>query len=252
MWFEPRPAWVEAAKQAGGDAASTAGVALDQAAALKALLWDAFSSSVAGEEAEGVSLAAPAAAAALTTTNSGSSGRQVAVPPLPLQQLAATALPTGVPPECAATNEGTGPQGEPLLDWRAVLLYCCADRDHATGVRKALAVAAGTPDAPACATAAVVWQVVYPTGADETASHLQRPLATQEHIAAALRAAAEVPPAAAPPPTPGRGAAAPTAATASITGVRLEQLLYSAACERVLGPALSRYQRTDVYSAARA
>ena len=230
LWFEPNAEWVAAQQEAGGSCAAAAEEALHLAAGVKQLLWRAFSREEepaaassrppSGSSAHGGGLAAVAAAAAAAGATQAA------------QPAAAGASPS---PAAAASASGGGsqphaplpPPPPALLNWPALLVYCCADRSHAAGVRKAMAVVSGEAGASARVTAAQVHQLAYPLG-PEAGAALQRSPLGLDAIAAAVAAA-------------GGEAGA----------VRSEQLLYGPACERVVALLLGRYERQDIYTLAR-
>lgn len=106
----------------------------------------------------------------------------------------------------------------PLMDYTAVMLHFCADRNLFAGIQKAVCLLARDPSPAARVTAEQVFRMAYPTGPDAGADINRSPF-DLERVAAAVAAAA-----------PGGGP--------SLTA---EELMYSAACERLVRSLLDKY-----------
>ncbi|KXZ56759.1 hypothetical protein GPECTOR_1g684 [Gonium pectorale] len=161
-----------------------------------------------------------------------------------------------------------GPDGTPRLDFRACLLYLCADRDAFAGIKKAFSVMAANISPSAKANADQVFRIAYPLGA-EAAEELHRSPFSPDEVASVVRAvwesrnAPHTPDSA--PGTSAKGTAAQraaaaaaaaassaaTAASAADATVTAEQLMYSAAGERFVKRMLERYAWKDAFVATR-
>jgi hypothetical protein len=151
--------------------------------------------------------------------------------------------------------------GTPRLDYRACLLYLCADRDAFSGIKKAFSIATGNISSNARANADQVFRIAYPLGA-EAGADLHRSPFTREEVAEVVKAVWESrskpkTPAgtagsrgATPPGGVGRAGGPATAANAEPT-VTAEQLMYSAAGERFVKRMLERYAWKDSFVATR-
>ncbi|GFR40940.1 hypothetical protein Agub_g1600 [Astrephomene gubernaculifera] len=155
----------------------------------------------------------------------------------------------------------TASDGAPRLDYRACLLYLCADRDAFAGIKKAFSVVTADISSNARADADQVFQIAYPLG-DEAGADLNRSPFSYDDVAAVVKAVWESRSAPPPPPPPaagrgsapfgarGAGLAALSASTADPT-VTAEQLMYSAAGERFVKRMLDRYAWKDAFVATR-
>ncbi len=178
--------------------------------------------------------------------------------------------------------------GSPRLDFRACLLYLCADRDAFSGIKKAFSVATANISSNARANADQVFRIAYPLGA-EAGADLHRSPFSKEDVAAVVRAvydsrkapvagagagpqgpgaqrsaAASPAPAASRGATPQAGGAKPAAGAGAGQGavaavavadeeptVTAEQLMYSAGGERFVKRMLERYAWKDAFVATR-
>lgn len=186
-----------------------------------------------------------------------------------------------------ADSMGATDSRSTLCNTTVMLLYLCPDRDLYQGITKAVAaVTHSAAIGTATVNAATVVQMCYPLLSPELAGPIQRAPLTAVQISAAVSAAAasamtadgqaQAPTTAAaagsgqhtaPSGASGSGsgavaqaaaqqaaAAAATAAAAAVAQpatIKASQLMYSAACERVVTLLLHRYQWKDVYIAAR-
>lgn len=240
LWFtEPTPAELDAADAAaqGGEPARAPGAGRQpQAAAaptLKRLLWSLFATPCAPAAGSAAAEDPPATAA----------GQQQ-------QQEAA-----------AAQQQALGEQqgGAPKLQWEAMLLYLCPDRDLSTGVQKALAAATRDASPSVLAPAAAVARMCWPLLGPAAGAPLQGAPLSEAQVAAAVRAAEDAAAARAAPPAaaPAAGAGAPAGLSAGAPavraagGVRAQDLLTSPACERMARLLLRRYLLADIYIACR-
>ncbi|KAG2499886.1 hypothetical protein HYH03_002175 [Edaphochlamys debaryana] len=153
-----------------------------------------------------------------------------------------------------------GPDGTPRLDFRACLLYLCADRDAFSGIKKAFAVATSTISSNARANADQIFRIAYPLGA-EAGVDLHRSPFSKEEVVGVVKAVWESRngPPATPPEGAGRAKATsakgkepppPAGAPADAT-VSAEQLMYSAGGERFVKRMLERYAWKDAFVATR-
>ncbi|EFJ52136.1 hypothetical protein VOLCADRAFT_103155 [Volvox carteri f. nagariensis] len=153
--------------------------------------------------------------------------------------------------------------GTPRLDYRACLLYLCADRDAFAGIKKAFSVVTANISSNARANAEQVLRIAYPLGA-EAGIELHRSPFSHEEVAAVVRAVWESrnPPKPPAPSAGSRGATPPSgvgraggptaaAATAGEPTVTAEQLMYSAGGERFVKRMLERYAWKDSFVATR-
>mmetsp|Transcript_35241 Transcript_35241/g.78424 ORF Transcript_35241/g.78424 Transcript_35241/m.78424 type:complete len:1824 (+) Transcript_35241:146-5617(+) len=128
------------------------------------------------------------------------------------------------------------PAGDGLcqLDFKAVLLYLCPDRDMFTGIKKAFSVASNSIASNARVTAEQLLKAAYPLGT-ETGKDIHRvplDLAAVEDIVKTVYTS--------------RGGAAE--GTPSVTA---EQVMYSAGGEKLMAHLLHRYQWKDAYTASK-
>ncbi|KAG2448325.1 hypothetical protein HYH02_006909 [Chlamydomonas schloesseri] len=166
--------------------------------------------------------------------------------------------------------------GTPRLDYRACMLYLCADRDAFAGIKKAFSVATANISNNARASADQVFRIAYPLGA-EPGQELHRSPFGKDDVAGVVKAvwesragqsagaagAAGTGPAGARGATPpqavaaARGASAKNAAVAAAPAasgepsVTAEQLMYSAGGERFVKRMLERYAWKDAFVATR-
>ncbi|KAG2442556.1 hypothetical protein HXX76_002642 [Chlamydomonas incerta] len=169
--------------------------------------------------------------------------------------------------------------GTPRLDYRACLLYMCADRDAFAGIKKAFSVATANISNNARANADQVFRIAYPLGA-EPGQELHRSPFSKEDVASVIKAVWEsraaqpaagagavgtgpagargaTPPQAAAATAGARGASAKNAAGAAAppasgeASVTAEQLMYSAGGERFVKRMLERYAWKDAFVATR-
>jgi len=156
------------------------------------------------------------------------------------------------------------PPAQQQLPWESALLYLCCDRDLSRGVQKAVAAVTKSGAPSSAASIDQVARLCWPLLGPEAAAPLQGAPLTAAQVAAAVRAAVAAgaqPESAAGAPlatTAGRvsdgAAAAAVAAAAAATAdvsIRAQQLMTSAACERVVRLLLRRYRLVDVYVSAR-
>ena len=122
-----------------------------------------------------------------------------------------------------------------LLDYKAVLLYLCPDRDMFLAIKKAISVAVKSLAANSRADASQVARISYPLGS-ESGQAIQRMPLDHDAISEIVRTIYE---------SRNNGAAAGDVAT-----VTAEQLIYSVAGERLVTVLLHRYQFKDVFVAA--
>ncbi|GLC51118.1 hypothetical protein PLESTB_000467700 [Pleodorina starrii] len=162
------------------------------------------------------------------------------------------------------------PDGTPRLDYRACLLYLCADRDAFAGIKKAFSVATANISSNARANADQVFRIAYPLGPDAGAE-LHRSPFSKEEVTAVVKAVWEsrsapkpglpgsrgtTPPggggrASGTPPGGGGRAGSAAAAAAANPMVSAEQLMYSAGGERFVKRMLERYAWKDSFVATR-
>lgn len=175
--------------------------------------------------------------------------------------------------------------GSPRLDFRACLLYLCADRDAFSGIKKAFSVATANISSNARANADQVFRIAYPLGA-EAGADLHRSPFSKEDVAAVVRAVydsrkapvagagaapqgvtgAQRSAAASPAPAVSRGATPQAGGVKPAAGagagqaaavaeeeptVSAEQLMYSAGGERFVKRMLERYAWKDAFVATR-
>lgn len=132
-----------------------------------------------------------------------------------------------------AAEEGAEAEGPLLLDYPAVMLHFCADRNLFTGIQKAVCLLANDPTPAARCSAEQVSQMAYPTGpaAGQGINRSPFDLEKVTEMVAAAHAACG-------------GSQSPPTLTA-------EELMYSAACERLVTSLLDKYQWRDIYIAVR-
>ena len=135
-----------------------------------------------------------------------------------------TAVP-GIP----ATEDGL-----PRLDFRAVLLYLCTDRDMFTGIKKAVSVASASIATNARLTAEQLFKAVYPLGAS-AGQDIHRSPFTLPDLEAVVKSIYS---------SRGGDPAQPPRISA-------EQLMYSTAGEKLLVQGLGRYLWKDTYIATK-
>jgi hypothetical protein len=171
------------------------------------------------------------------------------------------------PPGSSSDQQQWEVDTAPQIDFKAVLLYLCPDRDMFTGIKKAFSVATSSVASNARAVAGQVHAVAYPmhcaAATQELAAQLGRAPFDVESIKAVvetifegrkLKLAAQAPAAASAKggksAAPGPPAAEPdvtTSEAAAEPSVSAEQLMYSAGGERLVAQLLHRYQWKDIY-----
>ncbi|GIL73035.1 hypothetical protein Vretimale_4669 [Volvox reticuliferus] len=156
-----------------------------------------------------------------------------------------------------ALFSSTSSDGTPRLDYRACLLYLCADRDAFAGIKKAFSVVTANISTNSRANADQVFRIAYPLSA-EAGLELHRSPFSREEVAAVVRSVWEsripqktaVGSRGATPPG-GAGRSGGSAASAPEPTVTAEQLMYSAGGERFVKRMLDRYAWKDSFVATR-
>lgn len=251
----------------------------------KNLLWDLFKQSIpvpvkkqatTVAQAQAASALPLAAAAAAATPNSPKTGK----PGSPHSKAGNGAgskrgsqSESGVPVQAAAgavvapagsSNNTDGEEAGGVAEVcciDAVLLYICADRDLYQGITKAIAAVTASAAVGTVVDAPAVVRMCYPHLSPEQAAPIQRaPLSASQITAAVAAASAETNPAGAGGATVAPAASHSSSGAASavnpqaampLAAVKPSQLMYGAACERVVTLLLQRYQWKDIYIAAR-
>lgn len=247
------------------------------------LLWDVFKTPLAAQAKDTPALAAPvsqqpeagrelAPATAVGPVGAATGGSRRGTASGSSRPLSGAATADAVADAAAAAPPGDAAVF--VVPAQAVLLYLCLDRDLYAGIVKSMSAVTQTALPGAMVDAQGVLSMCYPLIRPEQAAQVCRAPLTAQQIAAAVAAAAAA--GAVPPSAPvatasaagggkggGSGAGSrkpscPGASTAAVadasaaageTAVQLKasQLMYDAACERVVTLLLHRYQWVDVY-----
>lgn len=239
---------------------------------LACVLWDIFKEPAAlpAPQQPEIKPAAPTAAQpAIGNTSGATAGSR----PVSAAADAATALPA------AGTAAGADAAGAAyVVPIQALLLYLCPDRDLFAGISKAVSVVTQAALPGGQVDAQGVLKMCYPLIQPEQAVSVCRAPLTAQQVAAAVAAAAvagTVPPAVPAPAASsvaggrdgggaaGRKGSCPGAsvstggdhaqaaqAPAAPPSMKPSQLMYGAACERIVTLLLHRYQWVDVYVSA--
>lgn len=166
---------------------------------------------------------------------------------------------------------GQDGEGAPQIDFKAVLLYLCSDRDMFTGIKKAFSVATSSVVSNARAVAEQVHTLAYPLqgAVMELAGQIGRaPFdleGVREVVGTIFESRKPKPAAAAEDSKGGKGGAKAKGGKATATSaipdpipevsplndveasISAEQLMYSAGGEKLVAQLLHRYQWKDVY-----
>lgn len=220
-------------------AASGASTAFNRAAALKEVLWQAFSRLPALDEPL-VVLPAPGDAPSAGGDGKKSEKRSTSASKSRVGSAKEAASTGGAAPAAAAptasARAGTSAPPAPAatLDYKAVLLYLCADPDVFCGLKKAFAVATGSAAPNARATATQILKVAYPLGPKAAQPLGRAPVepAAMADLVASIYTSRGGDPKAAP-------------------AITAEQLMYSATGEKVLNSLMGRYQLKDLFMATK-
>lgn len=249
------------------------------------LLWDVFKTPLAAQAKDTPALAAPvsqqpeagsepAPAAAVGPAGAATGGSHKGTASGSSRPLSDAATADAVADAAAAAPPGGAAVF--VVPAKVVLLYLCLDRDLYAGIVKAMSAVTQTALPGAMVDTQGVLSMCYPLIRPEQAAQVCRAPLTAQQIAAAVAAAAAAGAAPVPPSAPAATASAagggkgggsgagsrkpscPGASTAAVadapaaageTAVQLKasQLMYGAACERIVTLLLHRYQWVDVY-----
>lgn len=134
------------------------------------------------------------------------------------------------------TNDPDDDSTPPLLDYTALLLYLCTDRDVFSGIKKAFSVASNNIAGNARASAEQIFRVMYPFGPDAGANVCRSPV-SMESVRQVVKAVHD-----------SRGGSGSTTATGEAR-ISAEHFMYSVAGDKVAKQTLDRYQWKDAYIA---
>ncbi|MEW5317265.1 MAG: hypothetical protein WDW38_008576 [Sanguina aurantia] len=134
------------------------------------------------------------------------------------------------------TNDPDDDSTPPLLDYTALLLYLCTDRDVFSGIKKAFSVASNNIAGNARASAEQIFRVMYPLGPDAGANVCRSPVSLESvrQVVRAVHAS--------------RGGSGGATATGEAR-ISAEHFMYSVAGDKVAKQTLDRYQWKDAYIA---